>query len=177
MITKRMQRQTQAKRWQCWLLNLSITSVVLVGVAHPAAASGDIRLAQNPPNQSDVTGPDVGNPQGPDVPGDGQDIPLNLDGLDLLRGIIGDETDLSAIAQLISQALNEAYDDCRSSSGTPQANAPRRFARGSASTCTSQTPSAACQRLNQLIRETRTFISNQRELRDQIRVNLDRRYW
>ncbi|MBD2463781.1 hypothetical protein H6G89_22525 [Oscillatoria sp. FACHB-1407] len=175
---KRMQMQSRAKQWRGWMLNLSIASVVLVwGLTHPITHASEVRLAQLPPNQSDITGPDVGNPQGPDVPGDIQDIPINLDGLDLLREIIGDETDLDAIAQRISQALDEAYEDCRSSSQVTQNNGPRRFARGATAPICTPTASAACQRLQQLIRETRTFIGNQRELQDQIRANSRVRYW
>ncbi|MDX2213807.1 MAG: hypothetical protein SFY66_11030 [Oculatellaceae cyanobacterium bins.114] len=174
--TKRTQIQT--KGLHGWMLGLSIASLSLVwSLVQPVTPASEVRLAQVPPNQSDVTGPDVGNLQGPDVPGDFPDVPVNLDGLDLLREIIGDETDLDAIAQSISQALNEAYEDCRDSNQVTQTNSPRRFARGATAPICTATPSAACQRLQQLIQETRTFISNQRQLQDQIRSNSRVRFW
>lgn len=191
--SKWMQMQINPKTTRRCLLSLSIATGVWIGglaqntiassvhLANSAtlATSVEIRLAQNPPNQSDVTGPDVGNPQGPEVGEGTEEVPLNLEGLDLLRDIIGDETDLDTIAQSISQALDEAYNECRSSGqvATPS-EGPRRFARGarSSAACSSEV-SQACQRLNQLVGETRTFISNQTEIRDRIRLGSGVRWW
>jgi hypothetical protein len=176
--TKRKPMQNQAQRLRGWMLSLSIASMTLIwGLAQPMTIASDMRLAQTPPNQSDVTGPDVGNQQGPDVTGVVEDISISLEGLPLLQEIVGDETDLDAIAQRISQALDEAYEDCRTSSQSTQASGPRRFARGATAPICTSTPSPACQRLQQLIRETRTFISNQQELQERIRTNSRVRYW
>lgn len=162
----------QIRRWGHGLLGGTVVGTVLT-LSLVGQSLVEQAIAQDAPNQSDVTGTNVGDYTNPTVYDD-VPIPLsNLDGLDTLRSVIGDETDVGAIAQDISRALEDAYSQCVNANSA--AEAPRRFARGSASNAVCTNP--ACDRLNRLVQETRTFLSNQTAIREQLRVNQAIRLW
>jgi hypothetical protein len=157
----------QIRRWRYGLLGCSAVITVLVLSLTSSA------IAQDAPNQSDITGTNVGDYTNPTVYDDISAPISNLNGLDTLRSVIGDETDIGAIAQDISRALDDAYSACVNSASA--AETPRRFARGPAPTAVCTNPE--CDRLNRLVQETRTFLSNQTAIREQLRVNQAIRLW
>ena len=148
-------------------------SIFMVGVVIALNSAGGA-IADNPPTQSDVTGPNVGDYNTPSVFGDIEEPLSNLNGLNTLQAIIGNETDVTAIARDISQALDDAYAQCLNSANA--ADTPRRFARG-AGDPTAICISPACTRLNRLVEETQIFLTNQNQIRDQLRLTSEIRLW
>lgn len=115
-------------------------------------------LAQN--NQSDVGGTNVGDLTNPSVDGLGDPV-------------LDEET--INMARQFSDELERAYADCVASQEAI-AQVPRRFARGPAPdvACVS----VACEQLNQLMAEVRTFLSTlNSEQVEQLQRNPALRLW
>lgn len=115
--------------------SIGVISLSIIGSAMITAPANAI-----PFTQSDTTGTNIWNNTAPIF---GTDRKIN--------------PEILSTARRLSKDLDDAYTACRASAESVT-NLPRRFARGSgnpAEVC----DSAECQRLNQLIEETQTFLS------------------
>jgi hypothetical protein len=116
-----------------------------------------------PGNQSDITGPNTADRPGPRIVSPHDDE----------SGIL--DPQVLETAQRLSEELRQAYIACVESRETA-AEAPRRFARGSAN-ANAVCINTACQQLTLVTTEVRSFLSNlnqvqQERLRQVVEVNL-----